>query len=145
MTKDQIIDLLSVIAVGDKRTTGEAEVQFWHGLVGDLEYAECAAAVATHFKTSTDYLMPVHIRRHVTSARQDHAMRALPHGSEDRVPMPDWFRAEVARHAANAKANRTAALDAGDPVTFGAAITTALDHRSPTTRAVRDYWNEDVR
>ena len=26
-----------------------------------------------------------------------------------------------------------------------AAITTALDHRSPTTRAVRDYWNEDVR
>ena len=129
MNATDTVDLLSLVAVGDRRTVGESDVAFWLGLLGDLRLDECKQAVRKHFYTSTDWLMPVHIRKIVIADRQDVAMRELPALGNDLIPMPDWFRDEVDKHKKHAAATRTNNLDAGRPVTFGEAIVNSFDRR----------------
>lgn len=57
--------LLTRIQVVDNRQVGDSTVVAWHVLVGDLDYAAAAAAVDLHFRESTAYLMPAHVRRGV--------------------------------------------------------------------------------
>ena len=48
MTPDETIDLLSVAAAFDRRTTGESDVMAWHATIGDLDFADSRAAVIGH-------------------------------------------------------------------------------------------------
>ncbi len=55
----------------DRRTIGEADVLAWHEALSDLDVGDALAAVAAHYRDSTDWLMPVHVRRGVAElARQ---------------------------------------------------------------------------
>lgn len=69
MTDDQIIDLLTCAAAYDRRTVGDADVDAWLAAIGDLDFQDARAAVIAHYTESSDWLMPVHIKRRVTAMR----------------------------------------------------------------------------
>ncbi|WP_336642301.1 hypothetical protein [Microbacterium sp. MMO-56] len=58
-------DLLVRIQIIDNRRFEEATVLAWHVLVGDLDYAAAVEAVQLHFRESTAYLVPAHVRQGV--------------------------------------------------------------------------------
>lgn len=62
MTKTEVASLLALIAAFDRRTVGEADVEAWHLIVGDLEAADCAAGVREHYTTKRDWIMPADVR-----------------------------------------------------------------------------------
>ena len=83
MTRDEVIDLVgAVIAVIDHRTWGDADVDAWEALVGDLDFDECRTAVHLHFRSTDKWLMPSHVRAIVRSARADRIARTV-------LPAPD--------------------------------------------------------
>lgn len=55
--------VLAKAAAFDRRTVGEADILAWHDALGDLPAADCLAAVTEHYRESTDWLMPAHVRR----------------------------------------------------------------------------------
>lgn len=63
MNKSQVAAILGLIAARDNRTIGEVDVRAWHEDIGDLEFDDARRAISLHFQESTDYLMPVHVRR----------------------------------------------------------------------------------
>jgi hypothetical protein len=62
-------DLLVHIQIVDNRQVGDATVLEWHELVGDLDYDEALEAVRLHFRDSTEYLKPAHVRAGVERIR----------------------------------------------------------------------------
>lgn len=54
--------LLERIRVIDNRQVGDSTVLAWHGLVSDLDFATAVEAVRLHFRESTAYLVPAHVR-----------------------------------------------------------------------------------
>jgi hypothetical protein len=92
MNRAETSDLLALIARYDNRRADDATVIAWHAVLGDLDLADCQAAVIQHVGTSDAYLMPVHVRRLV--------------GEIDR---------ERRRLAREARAAEIAALEAADP------------------------------
>lgn len=87
MTKSEIAMLLGLAAARDRRTVGHADVEGWYVDLGDLTFDEARAALNQHFRDSTDWLMPVHIRRLARIARDrrrpHHEALALPSRFED--------------------------------------------------------------
>jgi hypothetical protein len=63
VNRTETSQLLTLIARYDNRRVDDATVIAWHAVLGDLEPADCQAAVIRHVGTSDAYLMPVHIRR----------------------------------------------------------------------------------
>ena len=55
--------LLAKVAGYDNRTVGDTNILAWHEALSDVDYRDALQAVAVHFRESTDYLMPVHVRR----------------------------------------------------------------------------------
>jgi hypothetical protein len=49
----------------DNRKVEEATVLAWHELVGDLDYGMSVEAARLHFRESTAYLVPAHVRANV--------------------------------------------------------------------------------
>lgn len=72
-------DLLAFIARCDNRRADDATAIAWHSIVGDLPLGDCLAAARRHFGTSTDYLMPVHIRRLADEIDRDRRRVARVH------------------------------------------------------------------
>lgn len=55
--------VLAKAAAFDRRTVGEADILAWHDALGDLPAGDCLAAVTEHYRESTEWLMPAHVRR----------------------------------------------------------------------------------
>lgn len=55
--------LLAKVAGYDNRTVGDANILAWAEALSDVDLGDALAAVAAHFRESTDWLMPVHVRR----------------------------------------------------------------------------------
>lgn len=78
MTKAETAKLLTLIAAFDRRTLGEADVEAWHLILGDLDPTDCADAVKAHFTTSREWLMPTDVRTFaVNAARRREGQRRL--------------------------------------------------------------------
>lgn len=75
MTRDEVIDLLTLVASFDRRTVGNTDVAAWKLAIGDLGFAEAQAAVVAHFSVSTEWLAPAHVRQRVKAARADRLAR----------------------------------------------------------------------
>jgi hypothetical protein len=71
MTPDETVDLLTLIAARDRRTVGKMDVIAWQADAGDLNFADAVAAVSLHFRQSTDWLMPKHVRDLVRKIRSE--------------------------------------------------------------------------
>lgn len=70
MTPDEVIDLITAMAVYDARHIGEADAAFWALQVGHLSYADCLRAVHEHYGDSDVRIMPVHVLRRVKAMRE---------------------------------------------------------------------------
>jgi len=71
MTPEEVAALLKQIAARDNRRTGPETIAAWLEDLDGLAYDDCREAVRRHFRESTDWLMPAHIRRHVGAIREE--------------------------------------------------------------------------
>ncbi len=69
MNVQEAAAVLAKAAGYDNRTVGRANVMAWHEALHDLDIGDCLDAVTQHHRESSDYLMPVHIRRLATKLR----------------------------------------------------------------------------
>lgn len=70
MTDADVARVLTHAAAFDQRTIGAADVAAWAEVIGDLELDDCLEAVAAHFGSSQDRLMPFHVRRGAVARAQ---------------------------------------------------------------------------
>lgn len=71
MTPEEVAALLKQIAARDNRRTGPETIAAWLEDLDGLDFDDCREAVRRHFRESTDWLMPAHIRRHVGAIREE--------------------------------------------------------------------------
>jgi hypothetical protein len=62
MTKSEMALVLAKAAAFDARTVGDADVEAWHEVAGDVDFSDAMKAVAEHYSRSEKRLMPVHLR-----------------------------------------------------------------------------------
>lgn len=67
--------LLALAAAFDRRTIGEADAVAWADALDGLTVDECSTAIRAHYRQTTEWLMPAHIRAHVLMVRRDIAER----------------------------------------------------------------------
>lgn len=83
MKRDDIIDVLTAVAAGDRRTVGEADVTMWGQVINDgtrITKDEALIAVVAHFRERPGvWLEPGHIVERVFARRRD---------AIDRAPIP---------------------------------------------------------
>lgn len=101
MTRDEVIDLLSLAAGYDRRKAGHTDIDAWHLAVGDLRLDDARLAVVGHYRETTDWLMPAHVRQRVKAIRSARLQESPMEGT----PPPDaagyaaWYAAERKRIA----------------------------------------------
>lgn len=61
MDKVEVAKLLARASAFDNRIVNDVNVAAWHEVLWQVDYDLAVAAVNEHFKTSTEYLMPVHV------------------------------------------------------------------------------------
>ncbi len=72
MTRDDVIDVLTAVAAGDRRTVGHADVEFWQAVMGDLPKTLALQAVRNHFRERPGvWLEPGHVVAGVRALRRD--------------------------------------------------------------------------
>jgi hypothetical protein len=77
VTPEETIDLLTVAAAFDRRTTGEADVTAWHAAIGDLEFSDSRDAIVAHYRDSGEWIMPADVRNRVKATRRDRLEREI--------------------------------------------------------------------
>ena len=96
MTLDQVIDLLTVAAVFDFRSIGEADAIAWHTVLGDLEFDDARMAVLAHYAESCDRIMPANVRQRVKAMRRDRLEREIVAPiAPELADQPGRYRAEL--------------------------------------------------
>lgn len=116
MNPEQTFDLLTQhIAPRDGRTVGKVDATVWHADIGDLSFDDACAAVSLHFRQSTDWLMPKHLRDLVKKIRTDRldGFIYLP-GSDNEDPAT-YLRRLREQRAAVASGQREAAPELPPP------------------------------
>lgn len=76
MTPAEAAVLLGMAAAVDNRKPDAETAKAWAAMLDGLRFEDCQAAIVEHFKTSTDYLMPVMV---CTIARRIRAKRIAEH------------------------------------------------------------------
>lgn len=119
MDKHQMIDLLTMIAVFDKRKVGQIEVEAWHRAIGNLDLDDARQAVADHFAASTDYLMPVHVAAGVKRIRAQRIERSITvpppaELTEDSRAAQAWLQDQIKAIADGKFVNGVLGLPPGD-------------------------------
>lgn len=75
LDRDQIIDLLSVIAAYDRRSIGEGDIAAWSESArrAGWRFEDAVDAVHAHFADSSKWLMPGHVTERIRLARRQPA------------------------------------------------------------------------
>jgi hypothetical protein len=92
VTPADAAELLTLAASFDRRSIGEADALAWADALGDLDRAECTDAIRAHYRESTDWLMPAHIRERVK------ARRAAEHERRHSLMLRDELAIEARTH-----------------------------------------------
>lgn len=79
-------ELLAVAQSFDRRTVGDFDAEGWRRAMHGLALEDCKRAVVEHYTTSTDWLMPAHVRHGVMRIRRDRLDRAQDHEPPDADP-----------------------------------------------------------
>lgn len=61
MKKSEVLKLLTIASAFDNRRPTDVQVEAWHAVIGDLDYALAEAAVRRHFRESSQWMLPVHV------------------------------------------------------------------------------------
>ena len=76
MNRDDVIDVLSVIAAADRRTVGDADVVVWQGVIGDLPREFAMRAVRDHLRDQPGvWLEPGHVYQRARAMMRDELAR----------------------------------------------------------------------
>lgn len=78
-------ELLAVAQTFDRRTVGDFDAEAWRRAMHGLQLEDAKQAIVEHFTTSTDWLMPAHVRQGVMRIRRDRLERA-PYAVPDADP-----------------------------------------------------------
>jgi hypothetical protein len=111
--------LLAFAALYDNRKVSDPDVMAWLKAIGDLPYADCEQAIAGHYGTCTERVMPGHVRERVKTIRADRLARnPLPAPAAEVADDPGRYR-EIIRanvqRIADGMDIRTA-LPSGEPL-----------------------------
>jgi hypothetical protein len=72
MNRAELIDILNAVQVGDHRSIGQVDVDFWAAVIGDLPKDDALRAVIDHRREEPGvWLEPGHIYQRVRAIRQD--------------------------------------------------------------------------
>lgn len=96
MNRDDVIDVLTVVAAATRRTVGNADVQVWCGVIGHLPKQLALDAVVQHFKNKPGvWLEPGHVVAGAHQIALDEKMREpLQLGPKQRKgPVPTAYEA----------------------------------------------------
>jgi hypothetical protein len=75
MNLEETARVLAKAQAFDRRTIGEADIRAWHEALSDVDYTDALQAVTAHYRDTTDWLMPAHIR--ALAARAVHERHRL--------------------------------------------------------------------
>ncbi|MGO9079298.1 MAG: hypothetical protein ACLQDY_09690 [Streptosporangiaceae bacterium] len=119
MNASEIGDLLAFAALYDNRKAADPDIMAWLRAIGDLPYADSEAAVAAHYGTTTERLMPGHVRTRVKAMRAERLARTpLPPPPPEVADQPGRYQriilANVERIADGMSVQR--AIGAGKPL-----------------------------
>lgn len=94
MTPDVAAELLTIAAAYDSRRPDRARALAWADALGDLDPEDCSLAIRRHYRDSTEFVMPAHIRRLVRTIREERRAGTVVKALQEapKVPMPDWVR-----------------------------------------------------
>lgn len=96
MNKTEMAQLLTIASAIDNRKLSPEAVEAWHMVIGDIDYEVAVEAVRQHFDSSTEYLIPNHIRvlaTKIVKTREALARRAITEAHfamRDRVLELEW-------------------------------------------------------
>jgi hypothetical protein len=71
MNSSEVKRLLNGIKMVDNRRIHDGTIEMWRRILSDMELHECQMAVIEHFRTSSSYLEPQHIRQIVRRWREE--------------------------------------------------------------------------
>lgn len=71
MNLDEASRVLAKAAGFDRRTVGQADVLAWQEALNDIPVDDALQAVTVHYRDTTDWLMPAHVRRHAATIDRD--------------------------------------------------------------------------
>lgn len=127
MEWNDVVDVLTAVAALDKRTVGEADITVWQAAFvasGVTSRRDALQAVADHYATSTEWLMPAHVAERVRAMRL-----ARVRGVEDADLVRDIDPADAGTWLRVLQARRRAVLD-GTPMDEARAIPPAVAMRA---------------
>lgn len=110
MLLSEMAEVLAVAAAYDGRTTDMTDVEAWHAAIGDLDRDLAIAAVARHYRLSTEWVRPANVfrlaeeisreRRREARERREAEEKAAARRALDSRPLSSRgaeVRAEVAK------------------------------------------------
>jgi hypothetical protein len=85
MNRNDVIDVLSVVAAATRRTIGETDVDVWQAIIGDLPKDLSLRAVRDHLRDKPGvWLEPGHVHERVRAIRLDQQQREPDEAREAR-------------------------------------------------------------
>lgn len=98
MNRSEAAQALTVAAAYDNRSIGQTNVAAWTKALDDLRLSDVVDAIHAHYRDSSDFLQPAHIRKAVQQIRarriDDAVIPAPPHELADDVQAAlEWQRA----------------------------------------------------
>jgi hypothetical protein len=76
--------ILTLCAVYDRRTIGEADARAWGDVLGPVRFEDAAVAVRQHYAVSREWIMPSEVKEGVRHLRAERLARIT-----DQVPAAD--------------------------------------------------------
>lgn len=86
MNPAEVSQVLAKAAAFDLRTVGQADVLAWLEAIGDLDVDDALAAVTRHYRDTTEWLKPAHIRQLVDDIQRERR-RARREAAEERAAL----------------------------------------------------------
>ncbi|AVO21674.1 hypothetical protein I5I01_gp69 [Mycobacterium phage MooMoo] len=95
MNRDEVVDVLSVVAAATRRTVGHADVEVWQGVIGDLPKDLALQAIRDHLRHKPGvWLEPGHVYEGARAIRRDQLARETAEEREARQAALDAKAAE---------------------------------------------------
>jgi hypothetical protein len=74
--------LLAKVQAYDRRTVGKSDIDAWYEALDDVDLPPALAAVTQHYRQTTEFIMPAHIRALVSQPPNQQPLATLPHPPE---------------------------------------------------------------
>lgn len=94
MTPAETARLLAACAAYDRRTVGDMDVIAWHKAIGHLDVADSLEAVAKHYATTREWIMPSDVAEGVRAIRAERDRRETKTAPRE---LPSRFETDITR------------------------------------------------